>query len=146
MTKILVVEDDRDIRNLLVDTIGDMGYTVIEAEDGGGGLEKALTDRPDIILLDLMMPVMDGLQVLSKLKEDPGTQKTPVIMVSAKGQDEDVGRALRAGAWGYLVKPWQHGQLELVVTSAEKQIKSARKPVLKTALQKPANPPLVPLP
>ena len=144
MTKILVVEDDRDIRNLLVDTIGDMGYTVIEAEDGGVGLEKALTDRPDIILLDLMMPVMDGLQVLSKLKEDPGTQKTPVIMVSAKGQDEDVGRALRAGAWGYLVKPWQHGQLELAVTGAEKQIKSARKPVSKTKLQQPANYPLIP--
>ena len=128
MTKILVVEDDKEIRNLLVDTIGDMGFTVMQAEDGGVGLEKALTERPDIILLDLMMPVMDGLMVLGKLQENPETKMTPVIMVSAKGQDEDVGKALRAGAWGYLVKPWQHGQLESVVTSAEKQFKSNNRP------------------
>ena len=79
MTKILVVEDDKEIRNLLVDTIGDMGFTVIQAEHGGIGLEKAFTERPDIILLDLMMPVMDGLMVLSKLQEDPETRMTPVI-------------------------------------------------------------------
>ena len=126
MTKILVVEDDTDIRNLLVDTIADMGFEVIEAEDGGIGLDKAISQRPDIILLDLMMPVMDGLQMLSKLKDDPDAQNIPVIMVSAKGQDEDLAKALKAGAWGYVVKPWQHGQLESVITSAEKQIQPRR--------------------
>jgi DNA-binding response OmpR family regulator len=135
MTKILVVEDDTDIRNLLVDTIIDMGFTVIEAEDGGVGLDKALTESPDIILLDLMMPEMDGIQVLENIKKDPEAQMIPVIMVSARGQDEDVAKALSAGAWGYLVKPWRNGQLESAVTSAEKQIKADRTPALKTAVR-----------
>ena len=126
MTKILVVEDDRDIRNLLVDTILDMGFEAMEAEDGGAGLQKAIAELPDIILLDLMMPVMDGLEVLAKLKDEPGAQKILVIMVSAKGQDEDLAKALRAGAWGYVVKPWEYGQLESVVTSAEKELQSGQ--------------------
>ena len=126
MTMILVVEDDTDIRNLLVDTIIDMGCEVMEAADGGIGLDKAITQLPDIILLDLMMPVMDGLQMLGKLKDDPDAHNIPVIMVSAKGQDEDLAKALKAGAWGYVVKPWQHGQLESVITSAEKQIQPRR--------------------
>ena len=126
MTRILVVEDDRDIRCLLVDTIMDMGFEVMEAEDGGIGLDKAISQLPDIILLDMMMPVMDGLQVLGKLKDDPGAQDIPVIMVSAKGQGEDVTKALDAGAWGYVVKPWEHGELESLVTRAEQQIRQGR--------------------
>ena len=126
MTRILVVEDDRDIRCLLVDTIMDMGFEVMEAEDGGIGLDKAISQLPDIILLDMMMPVMDGLQVLGKLKDDPDAQDIPVIMVSAKGQGEDVTKALDAGAWGYVVKPWEHGELEALVTRAEQQIRQDR--------------------
>lgn len=126
MTMILVVEDDTDIRNLLMDTIIDMGCEVMEAADGGIGLDKAITQLPDIILLDLMMPVMDGLQMLGKLKDDPDAHNIPVIMVSAKGQDEDLAKALKAGAWGYVVKPWQNGQLESAITSAEKQIQPRR--------------------
>lgn len=122
MTKILVVEDDTDIRNLMADTIMDMGSEVIEAGDGGAGLQQAITQCPDIILLDVMMPVMDGLQVLDKLKSDPSTQSIPVIMVSAKGQGEDVMKALNAGAWGYVIKPWEEGALELAIAGAEKQI------------------------
>ena len=126
MTKILVVEDDTDIRNLLVDTIADMGLEVIEAEDGGIGLDKAISQRPDIILLDLMMPVMDGLQVLGELKAGPATQSIPVIMVSAKGQGEDVMKALTAGAWGYVIKPWDEGALELAVAGAQKLVRQGR--------------------
>ena len=129
MTKILVVEDDTDIRNLLVDTLLDMGSEVIEAGDGGMGLHKAFTECPDIILLDLMMPVMDGFQVLEKLKDNPGTQFTPVIMVTARGQKEDVLQAMGNGAWGYVTKPWDDGELESVVMNAESQIRAGR-PVL----------------
>ena len=112
MAKILVVEDDEDIRNLLVDTLSDNGHEVIEAPDGGAGLEKAFLEHPDIVLLDMMMPVMDGLQVLERIKNDPYTQFTPVIMVSAKGQEQDVLKALGLGARHYITKPWDPDELE----------------------------------
>ena len=66
MTKILVVEDNQDIRELLTDSLRDVGYDVMEAGDGGAGLRSALEDLPDIILLDIMMPVLDGLEVLNR--------------------------------------------------------------------------------
>jgi len=130
MTRILVVEDDTDIRDLLVDTIMDMGCDGMEAEDGGAGLRKALTEVPDIILLDFMMPVMDGLHVLGNLKNDPKTKAIPVIMVSAKGQDADVVKALEAGATGYVTKPWRHGELESVIASAGAEIQVGWTPAL----------------
>tara|TARA_B100000315_G_C14538853_1_gene569808 strand:- start:337 stop:816 length:480 start_codon:yes stop_codon:yes gene_type:complete len=126
MTKILVVEDDTDIRDLIVDILLDMGSEVIEAGEGGTGLHRAVTECPDIILLDLWMPVMDGFQVLKKLKENPGTQSTPVIMVSAKGQKEDLLQAMENGAWGYVTKPWEDGELESAVMNAKKQIRTGR--------------------
>src|SRR5918996_4179436 len=73
MTRIPVVEDDRDIRALLIDTLSDIGYEVIGAEDGDTGLRRALNELPDIIVLDVMMPAMDGFQLLEKLKEDLNT-------------------------------------------------------------------------
>ena len=112
MTKILVIEDDQDIRLLLSETLADIGYQVAEAADGGMGLRKAVDEDPDIILLDVMMPVMDGFQVLEKLKENPATHPIPVIMVSAKGQEQDIMRAMRGGAWGYVIKPWNPDDLE----------------------------------
>ncbi len=123
MTKILVVEDDQDIRDLLVDSLSDMGFDVTEAEDGGAGLQSALEDPPDIILLDIMMPVMDGFQVLSQLRENPDTQSISVIMVSAKGQEQDIVNAQSAGAWGYIIKPWDPEELESKVLNAEAEIR-----------------------
>lgn len=122
MTKILVVEDDEDIRVLLVDTLLDMDYEVIEAAHGGIGLKMALDESPDIVLLDVMMPVMDGFQVLESLKEDLGHGCPPVIMVSAKGQEKDVLNAMGKGACGYVTKPWDLGELESMLKRAEAQI------------------------
>ena len=122
MTRILVVEDDRDIRELLMDTLSDMGHEVIDAEDGGAGLRRALKELPDIILLDVMMPVMDGFQLLEKLKEDFITRSILVIMVSAKGQEQDVLAAMKAGAWGYIIKPWEPDELESKVMNAAAQV------------------------
>ncbi len=119
MTKILVVEDDEDIRVLLVDTFLDMDYEVIEAAHGGIGLQMAIDESPDIILLDVMMPVMDGFQVLESLKEELGPGCPLVIMVSAKGQEQDVLNAMGNGAWGYVTKPWELGELESMLKSAE---------------------------
>jgi len=120
MAKILVVEDDEVIRNLLMDTVMDRGFQVIEAEDGGAGLDKAINQLPDVILLDIMMPVVDGLQVLKGLKDTSGAHGIPVIIVSAKGRDEDAMRALRAGVWDYVTKPWEQGALEAVIIGAIK--------------------------
>ena len=128
MTKILVVEDDSDIRLLMVDTLLDQGWEVTEARHGGLGLEMAIAQRPDIVLLDVMMPVMDGLEVLEELKKNLGDQCPVVIMVSAKGQEADVADALGKGAWGYVTKPWEAGDLESVILSAEKEAQ-ARQPV-----------------
>ena len=124
MTRILVVEDDSDIRRLLVVTLLDQSWEVTEAKHGGLGLELALAQRPDIVLLDVMMPVMDGFQVLEELKKNLGHQCPGVIMVSAKGQETDVAHALEKGACGYVTKPWADGDLESVVLSAEKEAHS----------------------
>lgn len=123
MTKILVVEDDPDIRELLIDSLCDIGYDVMEAGDGGAGLQSALEGLPDIILLDMMMPVLDGLEVLDLLKSDPLTRLIPVIMVSARGQEQDISTALNSGALTYLVKPWEPEDLEAKVRQAEAEIR-----------------------
>ena len=83
MARVLVVDDEPDIRDSLVDILGYAGYEMLEAEDGGEGFEKASSQQPDIILLDVMMPVMDGFETLKKLRENPATKTIPVIMLTA---------------------------------------------------------------
>ena len=125
MTKILVVEDERRIRELLVDILLDSEYDVLEAEDGCEGLEKACSEHPDIILLDVMMPAMDGFQVLKKLKADPAGQSIAVIMVTAKGQETDVAKAKEMGAVGYICKPWEPDEVEAQVKKVESVLAQA---------------------
>ena len=122
MTTILVVEDDQDIRILLSETVLDLGYDVLEAADGGSGLRRAMEEHPDVILLDVMMPVMDGFEVLAKLKEHAEVHSMPVIMVSARGQEQDVMRAMRGGAWGYVIKPWNQDDLESKINNAVEEV------------------------
>ena len=122
MTTILVVEDDQDIRFLLSETVSDLGYDVLEAADGGTGFRRALEEHPDVILLVVMMPVMDGFQVLAKLKEHAETHHMPVIMVSALGQEQDIMRAIRGGAWGYVIKPWDPDDLESKINNAVEEV------------------------
>ena len=107
MTRILVAEDERRIRELLVDTLCDAGYDVIEAEDGGEALAKVGQEHPDLVLLDVMMPVLDGFQLLEQLKNDPITQASPVIMATDNGQEGDQLKARSIGAWDYITKPWE---------------------------------------
>ncbi len=122
MTTILVVEDDQDIRFLLSETVSDLGYDVLEAADGGTGFRRAMEEHPDVILLVVMMPVMDGFQVLAKLKEHAETHHMPVIMVSALGQEQDIMRAIRGGAWGYVIKPWDPDDLESKINNAVEEV------------------------
>jgi CheY-like chemotaxis protein len=118
MPKILVVEDVPDIRFLLVETLVDAGYQIVEAGDGVAGLASARQHRPDVILLDVMMPVMDGFQMLEAAKADPTIAGIPIIMVTAKGQEQDQQKAIQAGAFSFLVKPWSHQEVETQIRRA----------------------------
>ncbi|MFQ6026709.1 MAG: response regulator transcription factor [Dehalococcoidia bacterium] len=122
MTRVLVVEDDQDIRELLVDSLQDLGYDVMEARDGISGLEKAQAEIPDVMLLDVMMPGLDGFQVLERMMSSPATRSIPVIMVSARGQEQDIKDALKIGAWDYMIKPWDPDDLESKVLNAESRV------------------------
>jgi len=106
---VLVVEDDAPIRRGLVDALRFAGYAVLEAENGARGLEMALRTQPDLLLLDVAMPEMDGFEVLQHVREThPGL---PVIMLTARGSEEDRVRGLRKGADDYVVKPFSTSEL-----------------------------------
>jgi len=104
MHKILVVDDDPFNRDLFKLALKKAGFMVTEAENGQKGLEAVEADRPDVIMLDLMMPIMDGFETLKRLKTDPHTSSIPVIILSSMRQDEDVSRAMKGGASAYLKK------------------------------------------
>lgn len=101
--RILVADDEADIRSVLVLYLENAGYEVLEAADGASALDTLLTQQVDLCLLDIMMPVMDGYQVLKRLRE---TSDVPVIVISAKGQDPEKILGLNLGADDYLVKPF----------------------------------------
>jgi DNA-binding response OmpR family regulator len=103
---VLVVDDDVTIRRLLQITLETEGFGVVTAGDGIEALRRVQADpRPDLVLLDIMMPGMDGLQVCHTLKNDPATQEMPVVLLSAKAQSHDVELGLRVGADDYVTKP-----------------------------------------
>ena len=104
--KVLLVDDDPVILKLLQVNFEMEGYTVVTASDGVEGLEKARAERPDIVLLDIMMPRMDGLQVTKALKGDDDTREIPIILLSAKAQASDVQVGRDIGADDYLTKPF----------------------------------------
>ena len=103
---ILVVDDDTDILALLEMSLTSDGFNVITASDGMEGLERAKTELPDLILLDVMMPYMDGLQVIEKLKSDSDTSSIPVLWLTAKSQTEDKLKGLETGGDDYITKPF----------------------------------------
>ena len=103
---ILIIDDDPDLRKLVKINLSSFGYQVLCAEEGTKGLEMARTEHPALILLDLMMPVVDGWRVLDDLSKDPTTRDVPVVVLTAMAQDEYVLRALEAGAVEYLCKPF----------------------------------------
>jgi two-component system phosphate regulon response regulator PhoB len=103
---ILVVEDDRDLQGLFFDILGKNGYRVEQAFDGRAGLEAALAEPPDLVLLDIMLPELDGRDVLVELKKHEATREVPVIIISARGSQADRRVALELGADDYLDKPF----------------------------------------
>jgi CheY-like chemotaxis protein len=102
--RILLAEDDRILRKAGEVTLRKNGYTVVVAVDGEDALAKVHEQRPDLILLDVIMPKLGGFEVLARLQDDPQTRHIPVIMLSNLGHDSDVDHAISRGARGYLVK------------------------------------------
>jgi DNA-binding response OmpR family regulator len=108
---VLVVEDEAHIRRVLEYNLKLDGFDVYLAEDGAAGLHLAIEKHPDVILLDWLMPVRDGLQVLTELKNNSNTENIPVFMLTAKGMLSDVTQALDIGADDYITKPFNPVQL-----------------------------------
>lgn len=102
--KILIVEDELPLLKVLTDKFTAEGFTVIQAKDGSEGLAVALKEHPDLILLDIIMPVMDGMTMLKKLREDNWGQNAPVVMLTNLSDSKNVSDAIASGIGDFLVK------------------------------------------
>src|SRR5512137_2339142 len=109
--KILIVEDEKDMLMGLTRQLTAAGYEVITAEDGVAGLRRAIAEKPDLVLLDLMLPRMEGYKVCRLLKFDERYKHTPVIMLSARCQQEDIDLGFEYGADCYMGKPFDNKAL-----------------------------------
>jgi len=113
--RILVVDDEPDILSLLVYQLSREGYRISTAVDGPGAVSTATDDRPDLIVLDLMLPGMDGYQVLRTLREDERTSEIPVLLLTARREEEDRIHGFETGADDYVTKPFSPRELVLRV-------------------------------
>jgi len=102
--RVLLAEDDRFLRRAAESRLRQGGFTVLTAVDGEEALRMTRAERPDLVLLDLIMPKLQGFEVLKMLKEDPATAPIPVIVLSNLGQDEDLKQAMDLGAIAYFIK------------------------------------------
>lgn len=106
MKTILLADDEEHLRTLVRTTLDQPGYRILESEDGAAALALAKRERPDVVVLDWMMPNMTGIEVMSELRRDAATAAIPVILLTAKGQRADIAQALASGASAYLAKPF----------------------------------------
>ena len=118
MYKILVADDEPDMRSLLSDLLEEAGHEVTEAENGQVAYQQIQQELPDLVLMDVLMPMMDGIQVLQRLRNDAATQSLPVILLTAFAlSDEDTG-ILETPNTYHLTKPWRRGVVESAINSA----------------------------
>lgn len=122
---VLVVEDEEDIQQVVEYNLLKAGYEVSCADSGEAALEMAMTDAPDMILLDLMLPGIDGLNVCRQLKNNRGTDTIPVVMLTAKGEESDLVRGLECGADDYIVKPFSPKVLLARMKAIRRRLASA---------------------
>lgn len=104
--RILIVDDEEDILELIGYNLARDGYHIDTAKSGEIAVEKIRRDKPDLVILDLMLPGIDGLQVCRMVKSDPRTAQTPIVMLTAKGEDADIVAGLELGADDYITKPF----------------------------------------
>jgi DNA-binding response OmpR family regulator len=108
---ILVADDEQDIRELVAYRLSRSGYTIIEARDGEEAFQLAADQSPDMAVLDVMMPRLNGFDLTERLRLTPATQRLPILLMSASVQEADISRGFAAGADGYLTKPFTPDQL-----------------------------------
>ena len=111
MTRVLVADDDADIRDLVEFKLAAAGFEVAAVADGQAALDHALADPPDLVVLDLMMPRLTGLEVCAALRDSPATARLPIILLTAKAQEADITLGLASGADDYVVKPFSPREL-----------------------------------
>jgi DNA-binding response OmpR family regulator len=132
MNRLLIVEDELAMRTALADVLETEGYRVLTAPDGAAGLERALKEKPDLVLLDIMLPKLDGFAVCAELRRLGHAE--PILMLTAKGQVEDRVTGLDAGADDYLVKPFSTDELlarvRALLRRTRRETRAARELVL----------------
>ena len=111
MTKILVVEDQEDDRQILRDLLASADYEMVEAENGQEALTAVVEHKPDLILMDIQLPIMDGYEATRRIKADPATKSIPIIVVTSYALSGDEGKAREAGCDAYVTKPYSPRQL-----------------------------------
>jgi two-component system cell cycle response regulator DivK len=121
--RILIVEDQEDLRTILRDFLKASGYDIIEAVDGGEGVAQARSTQPDLILMDIQLPVFDGYEATRQIKADPGLKTTPVIAVSSFAMKGDEEKARASGCDGYVTKPYSPVKLLGVIRGFLKDTK-----------------------
>ena len=123
MTKILIAEDDPDIRELIVISLKYAGYEVVPAADGQQAVDLTVQENPDLIMLDVRMPLLTGFEALERIKERPQFKDTPVVILSAKGQEAEIQSGLDLGACQYILKPFAPdeliGKIQEIVAGAQ---------------------------
>ncbi len=113
--KILLADDEEDVRDIVKMFLEGEGYDVVTAYDGLEALSMIDSEHPDLVLLDVMMPVMSGIEVARRLRANHGTSQIPVIMLSAAAQTDSIKQCIAAGAKDYIVKPFQPAKLEEII-------------------------------
>ena len=133
MAAVLVIEDSQDIADLIRHFLSRAGHDVVLVASGSDGLRRARVERPDLIILDLMLPGLDGLHVCQALRADPATAAVPVIMLTARGEESDRVRGLELGADDYVTKPFSPKELVARVAALLRRVERPRpaEPVLR---------------
>ncbi len=113
--KILLADDEEDIKTVIKLYLESKGYDVVTSYDGLDTLDKVKAEKPDLILLDIMMPVINGFEVCKQLKADENTSHIPIVMLSAASQADSVEQAIEAGAVDYIMKPFEPPRIEAIL-------------------------------
>jgi DNA-binding response OmpR family regulator len=129
MTTVLIVDDDPDIRELIAFKLRALGFTIEVAADGEEALAAAFAAPPDLILLDVMMPKMNGLDLTKELRAKSQTEATPIILLTAKAQEADIARGFSLGATDYIVKPFSPRDLVSRVQTVLERAPTAISPI-----------------